>query len=144
MYTRSQNAYTMAIVFDIYRDVSLKSATRDDHTSGKRKIRRVLCDFHIEGKTNIEKVYLSEILAGNETNQSQTEVFMKTSRDHLIKGNVGFIIAGNNITFEEGTIMNNHQEADMLIINCLCVLHPIDATAIVHSANTDVFALLLN
>ena len=54
---RSQNASTVVIVFDTYCDVSLKSATRDDHTIGKIYMRKVPRCFKIESETKIETHY---------------------------------------------------------------------------------------
>ena len=73
------------------------------------------------------------------------QFLMTASRNHLVKWNVEYFIAGNSITlasFQEDTIANNHEEADTLIISCLCILNPSDAVVIVYSADTDVFVLL--
>ena len=40
-------------------------------------------------------------------------------------------------------ISNNHEEADTLIINILCILRPINRKVVVHSVDTDVFVVLL-
>ena len=143
---RSQNSSTVVIVFDTYRDLSLKSATRDDRTIGKRNMRKVPRCFKIESETKIEKISMSEILATNQTKRSLTHFWMTASRKHLAKRKVEYLIAGNNKTltsFQEDTIANNHKEADTLIISCLCIPNPIDVVIIVYSADTDVFVLLL-
>ena len=95
---RSQNASTVVIVFDTYRDVSLKSATRDDRTIGKQNVRKVPRCFKIESETKSEKISMSEILATNQTKQSLTHFLMTASRNHLVKRNVEYFIAGNCIT----------------------------------------------
>ena len=131
---RSQNASTVMIVFDTYRDLSLKSATRDDRTIGKRNMRKVLCCFKIESETKIGKISMSEILATNQTKRSLTHFLMAARRNHLAKRKVECLIARNNITltsFQEDTSANNHEEVDTLIISCLCILNPIDAVVIV-------------
>ena len=142
---RSQNASTVVIVFDTYRDVSLKSATRDDRPIGKQNLRKVPRCFKIESETKIEKISMSEILAPNQTKRSLTHFLMTAGRNHLVKRNVEYFIAGNSIiltSFQEDTIANNQEEADTLLISCLCILNPIDAV-VVYSADADVFVLLL-
>ena len=59
---RSQNASTVMIVVDTYRDVPLMSATRNDRPVGKQNMRKVKRCFKIENETKIEKISMSEIL----------------------------------------------------------------------------------
>ena len=76
---RSQNASTVVIVVDTYRDVSLKSTTRDDRPIGIQNMRKVKRCFKIESETKIEKISMSEILATNQTKRSLTHVLMTAS-----------------------------------------------------------------
>ena len=53
-----------------------------------------------------------------------------------------YVVAGNGET-HTSSILNNHEEADTLMINVLYLLDPSNQTVIVHANNTDVFAILL-
>ena len=88
---------------------------------------------------------MSELLATNDTKKSLTTFLMEKSLTHLQKRNIKFVIAGNGITYSSfhETINNNHEEADTLIINMLCIFQPINKNVIIHSVDTDVFILLL-
>ena len=111
-----------------------------------KNTRKVPRCFKIGSETKIEKISRSNILATNQTKQSRTHFLMTANRNHLVMRNVEHFIAGNSITltlFKEYTIANNHEEADTLIISCLCILNPIDAVVIIYSADTRVFVLLL-
>ena len=39
--------------------------------------------------------------------------------------------------------VNNPEEADTLMINCLCSIQPIESSVVVYSVDIDVFVLLL-
>ena len=50
-------------------------------------------------------------------------------------------IAGNGINFNENC--TNHEEAETLIIHCLCLIDIHEKRVIVHAPDTDVFALMI-
>ena len=50
-------------------------------------------------------------------------------------------VAGNGINFNGNCI--NHEEADTLIIHCLCLIDIEEKNVIVHAPDTDIFALLI-
>ena len=135
--------HMVAIAFDTYRKVSLKYTTRDGRKTKKGK--NAPRTFKIVGATNIKKVSMSEILATNETKRSLTGFLMEKSIEHLQKRNVRYVVAGNDITYfsYQDPISNNHEEADTLMINILCILQPMNSCVVVHSVDTDVFVLLL-
>ena len=135
----------MAIVFNTNHDVSLKSVTRDDRVRKKGKMKKIPRQCQIESNIIIKKIPMSEILATNETKRSLTTFLMRASRDHLAKSNVKFLIAGNGVTYSsfQDVTVNNDEEADTLMINCLCSIQPIESSVVVYYADTDVFVLLL-
>ena len=141
---RSQTCASVGIIFDTYRDVSLKDATRADRAIGKGK-KKKLRKFQINAMTNIKKFSMSEILGTKETKRSLTTFLMEASIDHLSKRNLAYIVAGNNTTLSsfQADISNNHEEADTRMINIICMLSPANQIVLVHSVDTDVFSLLL-
>ena len=78
----------VAIVFDTYQDVSLKSVTRDDRVRKKGKMKKIPRQFQIECNTIIRKISMSEILATNGTKRYLRTFLMRASRDHHTKRNV--------------------------------------------------------
>ena len=89
---------------------------------------------------------MSELLSSNVSKFSITELLMEASSKHLSRKNVPFIIAGNNCTLSTYTCVdtvNNHEEADSLMINCMMQLPGRNLNVLVHSIDTDVFLLLL-
>ena len=88
---------------------------------------------------------MSEILATNETKRSLTGFLMEKSIEHLQKRNVRYVVAGNNNTYfsYQYPINNNHEEADTVMINILCILQPMNSCMVVNSVDTDVFVLIL-
>ena len=141
----SENAHTVATALDTYRKVSLKYTTRDGCTTKKGNQKKAPRTFKIVGVTNIKKVSMSEILTTNETKRSLAGFLMEKSIVHLQKRNVRYVVAGNDNTYfsYQYPISNNHEEADTLMINTLCILQPMNSCVVVYSVDTDVFVLLL-
>ncbi len=70
---------------------------------------------------------------------------IEKSITHFEKRGIKFVIAGNGSTYFyfQNIILNNHDEADTMIINLLWILQPVEKDVVVHSVDTDVFTLLL-
>ena len=88
---------------------------------------------------------MSEILGTVATKNSLTYFLIEKSITHFDKRGIKFVIAGNASTYFsfQNIIPNNHDEVDTMIINLLCILQSVEKDVVVHSVDTDVFALLL-
>ena len=94
---------------------------------------------------------MDELLASKTTKQSITQLLMHRTIDHMKKNRIDYVIAGNHATHWSlsGTVsneVNNHEEADTLLISCLVLATDmIECSAVdVYSTDTDVFLLLLS
>ena len=138
--THINGAIVVIATFDCYRVISLKQATRTPR-KGKRAPRA----FHISNKSNIDKVIMSKLFSSEETKQSISHYYTKTTELQLRKRQFRFIVSANGKTqFScEQETFNNHEEVDALIIHALKQMKHIKCNVIVHAAATGVFFLLL-
>ena len=88
---------------------------------------------------------MSELLETIETKRSLNTFLIEKRFHHFQKRGVRFVVGGNEMTYTsfQNPVCNNHEEADMLIIHVLCILTPINQQIVVHSVDTNSFALLL-
>ena len=139
-----KDAKTIAIAFDTYQETLLKNPTRVGWNE-KEKRKKTARKFQINSSINIKKVTMSEILGTVATKNSLTWFLTEKSITHFEEWGITFAIAGNGSSYFsfQNSIPNNHEEADTMIINFLCILQPVEKDVVVHSVDTDVFTLLL-
>ena len=109
------------VAFDTYQNESLKKATREKLQYAKGG--KVSRQYDIEETTNITTISMKEILAHSSIKSSLRKLLMKALKDHLDDRHVDLVIAGNGLTFKSWGPQdeNNHEEADSLLIHCLCI-----------------------
>ena len=137
IHTHTHDATAVIVIFDCYKDVPLKKATRTS-----RKGIKASHAFHISDEGNIDTVAIYALLLSEETKKSISYYFTKTTELHL---RVGYVVSVNGKTHfcNKLEISKNHEEVDRLIIHTLDEMKPINCNVIVHATDTDVFFLLL-
>ena len=83
---------------------------------------------------------MDELLASKSTKHSMTQLLMQQTIDHMKTNRIDYVIAGNRTTHWSlnGTVsneMNNHEEADTLLISCLVL-----ATGMIECSAVDVYS----
>jgi hypothetical protein len=131
------HANVKVIVFDTYDTTqSLKEKTR---ISRKKQRPVPPRNFIISLETDIEKVRIDELLASKTTKHSMAQLLMQQTIDHIMKTNrIDYVIAGNRTIHWHGTVsneVNNHEEADTLLISCLVL-----ATGMIECSAVDVYS----
>jgi len=137
----TQKSETIHIVFDTYKNKSLKNMTRKI-----RKKDRKSAAYRVTSSSNLSKTPLKKLLLNDESKgylatflaEEVSKFFLSSGKKYMVSydnktvGNLGY--------FDN----NNHEEADSMII-----YHTIDASkysyrVIVHSSDTDVFVCLVS
>ena len=138
-------AKEVRLVFDTYNKIkSLKNNTRES----RRKAIKEIPSFFISDSTNIEQISMSELLSSNDTKHRVTKYLGEKSLLHFSgMENTRYAVSFHNIT--KGNIscdiVNNHEEADTLI-----VWHAINASQLskkeifVKANDTDVLCILVS
>ena len=144
---KSQSASFVIVAFDTYRERSLKDKTRTKRQEQK-KHKTLPRYYDVQDDTNIKKMSMMQLFAHKMTKTSLSKLLFLSVVQHFKSRNVHFIVAydGKTTCYFDHTIttaMNNHQEADSLLINCLVMAPLANLTTYVYSVDTDVFALLL-
>ena len=102
------------LVFDTYRDDSLKSATRD-----KRRQGRAPNQYQVRDDTNIKHIPMNRFLSRDKTKDELTNYlaamileYNSTSHKLVITSSSGHTRSNEDLLFQD----NNHEEADTLLI----------------------------
>jgi len=102
------------LVFDTYRDDSLKNATRDKRRQGRAPIQ-----YQVRDDTNMKHIPMSKFLSHDKTKADLTDYLaVKTleynivSHKLVITSSSGHTRSNKGLLFQE----NNHEEADTLLI----------------------------
>src|SRR6218665_411030 len=102
------------LVFDTYRDYSLKSATRD-----KRRHRRAPIQYQVRDDTNMKHTQMNRFLSHDKmkadlTNYLAAKIleYNSTAQKRVIPSSSGHTISNDDLLFQD----NNHEEADTLLI----------------------------
>ena len=87
---------------------------------------------------------MKAILANDKTKNSLVEYLVVVLKDHLLSRGITFIVSGNHKTYtSSGEFANNHEEAETLLIHCLCSLDISNKVVSVYATDTDICVLLL-
>ena len=132
------------LVFDTYREDSLKSATRDKRRQGKAPIQ-----YQVRDDTSIKHIPMSRFLSHDKTKNDLTNYlaaktlqYNNSSQKLVITCSSGHTKSNKDLIFED----NNHEEADTLLIyQAVLASHrnPPDAKMVFFSPDTDVLVLAL-
>lgn len=132
------------LVFDTYRDDSLKSATRAKRRQGHAPIQ-----YQITDGTNIKHIPMSRFLSHDKTKADLTKYlaakiieYNSTSHKLVITSSSGYTRSNEDLHFPD----NNHEEADTLLIYQAILAserNPPDAQMVVFSPDTDVLVLFI-
>ena len=132
------------LVFDTYRDDSLKSATRDKRRQGKAPIQ-----YQVRDDTNIKHIPMSRFLSHDKTKAdlanylaAKTLEYNDTSHKLVITSSSGHTRSNKDLLFQ----YNNHEEADTLLIHQAVLAsqrNPTNAQLVFFSPDTDVLVLVI-
>ena len=129
-------------VFDTYKDVSLKYATREDRLQGQSPVQ-----YHIHDETRIKHITMKRFLSHDKTKADLADYLaMKVlsyntdSPKLVITSSSGYTRSNGSIECED----NNHEEADTLMIHHAVLSsrrNPANARIVIFSPDTDVLVL---
>ena len=132
------------IVFDTYKEPSLKSATRERRRRGEMAVK-----YKVSPKLDISKLTIKKLLTHIETKKDLKKYLSNLCSERLMQQNREFVISVDGVSFGslEFPSNNNHEEADTLI-----VLHAKLASSttafqpriVIFSPDTDVLVLLVS
>ena len=132
------------LVFDTYRDDSLKSTTRDKRRQGRAPIQ-----YQVTDDTNIKHIPMSRFLSHDKTKADLTNYlaaktleYNSTSHKMVITSSSGHTRSNKDLLFQD----NNHEEADTLLIYQAVLAsqrNPSDAQMVFFSPDTDVLVLVI-
>lgn len=132
------------LVFDTYRDDSLKTATRDKRRQGRAPIQ-----YQVRDNTNIKHIPMRRFLSHDKTKADLTNYLAAktleyTSISHklVITSSSGHTRSNKDLLFQD----NNHEEADTLLIFhavLASLRNPPDAQMVFFSPDTDVLVLVI-
>ena len=130
------------LVFDTYKDVSLKYATREARLQGQSPVQ-----YHIHDETRIKHITMKRFLSHDKTKADLADYLaMKVlsyntdSPKLVITSSSGYTRSNGSIEFED----NNHEEADTLMIHHALLSsrrNPASARIVIFSPDTDVLVL---
>lgn len=132
------------IIFDTYRESSLKNWTRKNRQAGVSAIH-----YRITAETNIIHITLKKLLSHSKTKRELTDFFSRQILELAKTENARYIVSWeNNIcstddTINVTTLNNNHEEADTkIILHATFVSQRLPECNInIFSPDTDVFIL---
>lgn len=132
------------LVFDTYRDDSLKNATRDKRRQGRAPIQ-----YQVRDDTNIKHIPMSKFLSHDKTKADLTDYLAAKTLEYnivshklVITSSSGHTRSNKGLLFQE----NNHEEADTLLIYQAVLAsqrNPSDAQMVFFSPDTDVLVLVI-
>ena len=130
------------LVFDVYKDQSLKSSTRDRRRGSGKEIA-----YKVADQTQVSNVTMQRLLSSSQTKQDLTEYLctkaVSAFSQKILYGSAGgktFCSSGSDQPFAT----NNHEEADTLIIWHATLVASDDVMEIcVFADDTDILVLLL-
>jgi len=132
------------LVFDTYRDDSLKSTTRDKRRQGRTPIQ-----YEIRDNTNIKHIPMSRFVSHDKTKAdldnylaAKTLEYNSTSHKLVITSSSGHIKSNRDLLFQD----NNHEEADTLLIYQAVLAsqrNPPDAQMVFFSPDTHVLVFVI-
>ena len=106
----------MRVLFDRYDELSLKSKTREDRTSG------IQIQYKIEDDTNIESITSERFLSHFNTKRNLTKYLSHKIAQVLPAAAKRYVVAYNStaesniINFPDELKFHSHEEADTLIV----------------------------
>ena len=135
----TQDYDEIILVFDTYRDDSLKSATRD-----KRRQERAPIEYQVRNDTNIKHIPMNRFLSHDKTKADLTnclaaKILVHNSTSHSSSGHTR---SNQDLLFQD----NNHEEADTLLIYQTVLAsqrNPPDAQMVFFSPDKDVLVLAI-
>ena len=132
------------LVFDTYRDDSLKSTTRDKRRQGRTPIQ-----YEIRDNTNIKHIPMSRFVSHDKTKAdldnylaAKTLEYNSTSHKLVITSSSGHTRSNRDLLFQD----NNHEEADTLLIYQAVLAsqrNPPDAQMVFFSPDTHVLVFVI-
>ena len=136
--------HEIILVFDTYRDDSLKSATRDKRRQGRAPIQ-----YHVRDDTNIKHIPISRLLSHEKTKADLTNYlaaktleYNRTSHKLVISSSSGHTRSNKDLLFQD----NNHEEADTLLTYQAVLAsqqNPSKGQMVFFSQDTDVLVFIL-
>jgi len=140
----TRNYDEIILVFDTYRQDSLKSATRDKRRQGRAPIQ-----YQVRDDTNIRHIPMNRFLSHDKTKADLTNYlaaktleYNSTAHKRVITSSSGHTSSNEDLLFQD----NNHEEADTLLIyHAVLASHrnlP-DAQMVFFSPDTDVLVLVI-
>jgi len=130
------------LVFDTYRDNSLKSATRDKRRQGRASVQ-----YQVRDDTTIKHIPMSRFLSHDKTKTDLTNYFAaKTLRVQQYITQTGHYLLCRHTKSNKDLLFqnNNHEKADTLLIYQAVLAsqrNPPDAQMLFFSPDTDVLML---
>ncbi len=134
----------MILVFDTYREDSLKGATRDKRRQGKAPIQ-----YQVRDDTNIKHIPMNRFLSHDKIKADLTNYlaaknleYNSSSQKLVITCSSGHTRSNKDLVFDD----NNHEEADTLLIYQAVLAsqrNPPDARMVFFSPDTDVLVLVI-
>ena len=130
------------LVFDTYKDVSLKYATREARLQGQHTVH-----YQIHDETSIKHITMKRFLSHDKTNADLADylamkvlTYNTDSPKLVITLSSGYTRSNGSIEFED----NNHEEADTLMIDHAVLSsrrNSANARIVIFSPDTDVLVL---
>ena len=130
------------LVFDTYKDVFLKFATREARLQGQIPVQ-----YHIHDETRIKHITMKRFLSHDKTKADLADYlamrvlsYNTDSPKLVITSSSGYTRSNGSIEFED----NNHEEADTLMIHHSMLSsrrNPANARIVIFSPDTDVLVL---